>query len=846
MKKTKYIFLQFIFFILIIINFGSPSVLAVEFITKRQFDEQRNVIDYYYFLSISDLFEKYDKEATDSKRRVYINAIIAKQVFEDDMLRKEARFMEGYKIYENVIIKIPDQEGDLFCDTADGRLYIDYDNLPLDGSINENLPTISDIHEFVSNLYTINNRVYMIEVISRAEQGSQLPIIKFYSEIEQPVVADTRLFITTEPPKATVRFINSNLAFLSGMEIEPALYQIEVSAEDYESKVEWVDIIAGQNTRKNIELTRTGPEPGRLFITTSPRNARVRFLDIKPQYEDGMQLSPGTYRVEVLADGYQTRTESATVTAGKKKRLNIELVRAKPSTGRLFVTTNPRNARVRLPDIVPLYDDGMQLSPGTYRIVVSADGYQTKNESATVTAGKEKRLNIELVRAEPSTGRLFVTTSPRNARVRLLNIKPRYEDGMQLSPGTYSVEVSADGYQTRTESATITAGQEKHLNIELVRVSPGTGILSLTTKPGNANVEVVGKGKYKPRMKLPSGNYLVNFSKKGYVSGKRYVKIVGGEISTLDIMLTQQGRLFVKKEPANANVRFRVSTYLTFSQGMYLAPASYEIEVSADAYRSEVQVVDINPGRDTTLHFKLTRLGRLYLDTTPLDARARFADRNLTYSRGMELDIGSYDITVSADGYETKKRRIDIKPGDKRISVKLKRMTNSTVGSLIVETVPKYARVRIVGPRVMVYQEGMQLSPGYYRIEVSLNGYVSKTESVTIELSKLTTVRIALTPKKTTLTVISKPEKASVCINKADKITFFSCYYSGKTPYSIEDIQAGRYSVFIKKIGYETYTKDIQISFSEEKEIFVELERKDMHGGEGASGSGSGGDRAGD
>ena len=55
-----------------------------------------------------------------------------------------------------------------------------------------------------------------------------------------------------------------------------------------------------------------------------------------------------------------------------------------------------------------------------------------------------------IAQAQTSTdGRLFIRTAPEGARIRILNIKPKFDQGMLLAPGPYQIEVSADGYETR-------------------------------------------------------------------------------------------------------------------------------------------------------------------------------------------------------------------------------------------------------------------------------------------------------------------------------------------------------------------------------------------------------------
>jgi formylglycine-generating enzyme required for sulfatase activity len=56
------------------------------------------------------------------------------------------------------------------------------------------------------------------------------------------------------------------------------------------------------------------------------------------------------------------------------------------------------------------------------------------------------RLKIKKL-SKPKAHPLTITTIPRNAKIRILNIGPRYRAGMLLKPGSYHIEVSASGYK---------------------------------------------------------------------------------------------------------------------------------------------------------------------------------------------------------------------------------------------------------------------------------------------------------------------------------------------------------------------------------------------------------------
>jgi formylglycine-generating enzyme required for sulfatase activity len=73
--------------------------------------------------------------------------------------------------------------------------------------------------------------------------------------------------------------------------------------------------------------------------------------------------------------------------------------------------------------------------------------------------------------AKPSEARLSVNLRPRDARVRILNIRPKFTQGMHLKPGRYHLEVSAEGYRMHKEWVTLSSGEDKTVNVRLTRLA---------------------------------------------------------------------------------------------------------------------------------------------------------------------------------------------------------------------------------------------------------------------------------------------------------------------------------------------------------------------------------------
>jgi len=69
------------------------------------------------------------------------------------------------------------------------------------------------------------------------------------------------------------------------------------------------------------------------------------------------------------------------------------------------------------------------------------------NEAEQVVEDNAAEVQAEVVEAVAPIS-LTVITNPTDARVRIMNIKPVYQDAIELKEGEYDVEVSKAGYQT--------------------------------------------------------------------------------------------------------------------------------------------------------------------------------------------------------------------------------------------------------------------------------------------------------------------------------------------------------------------------------------------------------------
>lgn len=157
-----------------------------------------------------------------------------------------------------------------------------------------------------------------------------------------------------------------------------------------------------------------------------------------------------------------------------------------PRTNEILYVQHIKTGIIKITDVMQKISEGViveEKSPGSIE-------YGDMVKSIKSASGRSGSPGIPGTSSTQS-GRLFVHATPAFARVRILNIQPRYADGITLSPGSYHVEVSAGGYSTTTQWITIGPGEERHLDVILhkkqqVAGSPAARYIAML-KSGNGH-----------------------------------------------------------------------------------------------------------------------------------------------------------------------------------------------------------------------------------------------------------------------------------------------------------------------------------------------------------------------
>jgi len=82
-------------------------------------------------------------------------------------------------------------------------------------------------------------------------------------------------------------------------------------------------------------------------------------------------------------------------------------------------------------------------------------------------AVKQEVKEVAPAKAVVKTAQLYVKAKPSNARIRIMNIGPKFQQGMALNSGRYHVDVSAAGYQSYSEWISLKAGEVRTMPVTL-------------------------------------------------------------------------------------------------------------------------------------------------------------------------------------------------------------------------------------------------------------------------------------------------------------------------------------------------------------------------------------------
>jgi len=250
-------------------------------------------------------------------------------------------------------------------------------------------------------------------------------------------------------------------------------YTVRVVKDGYASHEEQVEIKGSDRKAITVPLRRVVEIPvelkakaGELAIQTDPSGASIyvdgRSVGVSP-YE-GKALPPGTFRVRLAKEGYESWEKEVAVEIAKRVEI---LAYLKPIDGSLEILSEPSGAKVSMngKEIGETPLTVSRVQPGEHVIRIVKEEYASYEERMNVK-GTNRTIRASLQRM---TGELLVSTEPEDSSIyidgKAVGTSPF--EGKTLSPGKHKVKIVKEGYEVWERDVVVEGGKRVEIFTKL-------------------------------------------------------------------------------------------------------------------------------------------------------------------------------------------------------------------------------------------------------------------------------------------------------------------------------------------------------------------------------------------
>lgn len=370
-----------------------------------------------------------------------------------------------------------------------------------------------------------------------------------------------------------------------------------------------------EDAQVSANLTRSGSTVraqlsalSRLTLSASNDGAQGATVSVQGESWGALPVNrwvrPGRYLVIVNRDGYQPFQQWVDLSPGQALALPVQLERIAARTGSISVVADAEG--------VPVFLDGQQrgTSPcliedvpeGDHVLEIrpTGDNVRALTQTVRVAAGRTAQVTPQVrIAVAPSVGSVRIFSTTPGAIISLdgevLGGSPQTKE---VPAGEHIVQVTADGYQSTTQTVVVVAGQQKVVQINLEAVARAAGRIQINSSVDGATVIVDGQDRGSPPVVIsdaPAGTHAIIVRAPGRRELRQTCETGPGRDCTLNAELDAvrarvrvqaqagvSGDLFVD----GANVgRVPWDGQLTLGQHL--------VEIRADGYRTYTSTLDI-------------------------------------------------------------------------------------------------------------------------------------------------------------------------------------------------------------------------------------------------------------
>lgn len=398
-------------------------------------------------------------------------------------------------------------------------------------------------------------------------------------------------------------------------------------------------------------LVKTDEKHGRYVLYISPNERQIEifhsgFIPLKIFLsEHGIDLQPGqVWKITVTGDA----------------RKNIELVT-------INILPKPDSVKIFIDEIQKESGRNISVTKGKHVVRCVKPGYSSITDTITVT---QINTIFDQYKLTPISKKYFTISSrPSGARIFLNEIEQDSTDRQIYDfPGTYRLRLLKQDYVAFEDRIDVTETGTNEFVYTLVKNLGAVHFVisqidaSITVSNETGAVRSVKEGIFE----LPPGKYNVEISKKGYLPIRDSITITrGGNIKKTLSLTANAGYLVIEASPPKAIILIDDKNH-TGSSTITLAPNQYRVDILAEGYTAQSDIVDIVLGKTVRKIYRLEPIvGSLAFTIRQFAAQIKLVINGTMVDSwkggaNKKLQIGDYVLTCSLQNYRTVHRKFSI------------------------------------------------------------------------------------------------------------------------------------------------------------------------------------------
>lgn len=336
-------------------------------------------------------------------------------------------------------------------------------------------------------------------------------------------------------------------------------------------------------------------------------------------------MRPGKYTLKAFKECFLPLDHTFRVSDEKQQSLHLKMQKR---SGRLMIRVydsgdtekNILGAQVHVDGTVvgntPL--ENFEILPGLHKIEIRAENYQDVQTDVNVNGcDKFQEVNLAIV---PGWSDITVNSVPLDANV-LIDGKSFGKTPLhiQLSSGSYLLEISADGFKTWKHRLVVKPNEPQE--IRDIRLQPADGKLAINTKPAGANIIIDGTFVGQTPLTLdlsPDKKHVVQISKAGYEKTNREIHVESAESKQLNVNLKpRRGIVRLWVEPPDTELIIDGKSWGAVPKTLNLIAVEHKLEFNKKGFHPYQIRITPQPGFPKQLTVALKKKG-LTQETEPL------------------------------------------------------------------------------------------------------------------------------------------------------------------------------------------------------------------------------------